>query len=188
MKIKLTDDIISRVEDFAITRIKGSENLYRYRGESNRDKMIEDVLIGTLGEWASYLYLQRCGILAPEPDMKIYEKRRKSFTADLQSDQGLFHVKSQGEKSAKRYGLSWLLQKTDKVIKEPSENEFFIFTQVSVPEVEILGIVSAKDLIDNELLDEPKVWKYRHTKRALYWENIDNSDIEKWRFKYEVES
>ncbi len=42
---------------------------------------------------------------------------------------------------------------------------------------EILGIVLASDLLDNELFEEPKVPRYRHTKHALYLDSIIEKDI-----------
>jgi len=164
--------VFERCVDFAYKRISGSKKLYEYRGESRHFKMIEDVVIGTVGEWAVYQYLIDLGYEVSEPDMKLYKKNRKSFAADLYVDDILIHVKSQGLKSIKRYGHSWLMQKYDKAVSKPDELELMAFTAVNLLtlEVEILGFCWAKDLI----FDECKVPMYRHTKVAIYLPQIQD--------------
>ncbi len=182
MKIELSTYYINKCKDFAAERMGGSADLYKYRGEQNISKMEEDIIIGTMAEWGVYKYLQSKGVAVTKPDMKIYEKRRKSFSADLINDKYRFHVKSQGIKSMKRYGASWLCQKTDRLLNNPEDDEYFVFTKVEDREVEILAIVKVKDIVENDLIGEPSVYQYRHTKRALYLDDILNSDIKLRRF------
>ena len=171
-KIKISDYIYNKVIDFAEERIEGSAALYKYRGESKIPKMKEDCEFGCLGEWGVYKFLRSKGIKVSKPDMKIYTGRRKSFDADLTTDKFKIHVKSQGENSARLYGHSWLLQRSDKVVKEPKDNEYFAFTKVTGKEVEILGFVKASDLADYDLYGECKVPFFRKTKVALYLDDI----------------
>ena len=180
--IKLSKHYVNKCTLFAEERLGASKQLYSFRGESNLDKMKEDIIVGTLGEWAAYKYLKEKGIEVSKPDMKIYENKRKSFAADLLCESYKFHVKSQSIVSANRYGYSWLCQKTDRLLNKPGDNEYFIFTGVDVPTVEILAIVKVQDIIDNKLIGTPKVWRYQHTKHALYLDDIKNSKIKLWRF------
>lgn len=171
-KIKISDYIYTKVIDFANKRIEGSAALYKYRGESKTSKMKEDCIYGCLGEWGVYKFLRSKGIEVSKPDMKIYTTRRKSYDADLKTSKSKVHVKSQGEESANKYGHSWLLQRSDKVVKEPKNNDYFAFTKVCGKEVEILGFVKASDLADFDLYGECKVPFFRKTKVALYLDDI----------------
>lgn len=176
MIVNISEEVYKKCEDFSIKRIVGSEGLYSYRGESRKEKMIEDVLVGTLGEWAVEAHLKSLGYDCSEPDMNIYDKKKKSFSADLYVDDFKIHVKSQGLKSAKRYGNSWLLQKKDSVVSCPEDRELFAFTCVE-PEnrvVDILGYCWAKDMKYGEC----KVWSYRKTKVAIYLKDVEDRLIE----------
>lgn len=174
--IKYGKRLLNKCEKFATKRITGSAHLYKYRGESRQDKMIDDIKIGCLGEWAVYKHLQQLGYDPSEPDMKIYEKRRKSFDADIYCDEIEVHVKSQGVKSAKRYGNSWLVQRSDKLVSEPKDNQIFAFTNVNLEtmKVTIIGYCWAKDMIYGEC----KVWSYQKTKKAIYIREIEDRLVE----------
>ena len=178
MIITLSQEVYDRCKQFADKRIAGSASVYAYRGESNKAKMVEDCIIGTLGEFAAFEYLKLKGILVSEPDLNIYENKKKSFAEDLHNDLVKIHVKSQSEKSFKRYGSSWLLQRRDRIVTSPTDNEYFIFTKVIGLEVEIMGVCRIKDIVDNELWGECKVFSYKHSKVALYLDDLGEIDLE----------
>ncbi len=184
MQIKIRHEQYKRAIQFANDRIDKSKALYNYRGESKVSKMIEDIVVGTVGEFAVAKYLRQQGLDCSRPDLKIYEAKRKSFEQDLlalkvlQEDpikckQFKIHVKSQSVASSKRYGNSWLLQKSDKVTKDPGNNEYYAFTEVDGLNVTILGVVKCSDVIKHGLLSECKVPWYRDTKHALYWMDFE---------------
>ena len=175
MKIKISDYIYSKCVKFAEERMGGSAELYSYRGEKNKSKMLDDIIIGCLGEWGAYKFLNDKGIKVKKPDMNIYEKKRKSFSADLFNDEYSFHVKSQSEVSRKRYGSSWLLQRSDKIISDPGDGEYFLLTSVVDKEVEILACIFIADIVNNNLWGECKVPYYRHSKVALYLDDLDGN-------------
>ena len=194
MLVKITQEQYDKARAFAEQRIGSSKGLYSYRGESKTEKMIEDIIVGTVGEFAAAKYLRSKGLSCTRPDLKIYEAKRKSFDADLFANESVdielninkefkIHVKSQSVKSSKRYGNSWLLQKSDKIVKSPSKNDLFLFTNVNGLEVEILGVVACKDIVSFNLLDECKVPYYRHSKHALYFNDIKEelSNYRLWR-------
>lgn len=172
MKIKLSKYFENVAHEFATARMQGSKKLYEYRGEMCENKMWQDIVIGVMGEFAVYQYLKSQNVITSKPDLNIYPGRRKSFDADLFNAEIDVHVKSQGVKSAERYGNSWLLQRSDKVVSDPAANEFFAFTNVDGREVEILGIVKCQDILKKGLFDECRVPRYRHTKVALYFDHI----------------
>lgn len=182
--IELTPQLIEKCQQFALDRIGLSEELYRKRGENRKSKMVEDIKVGTMAEWAVFRYLTEnmadCAEISA-PDMEIYDKKSKTFSADLVytavNQEVRFHVKSQTYKSAKAYGASWLFQKEDKLFKDPDDSEYLVFCLVEGDRVDIKAIVNVRDIIEAELLDQPKVWKYRHSKRAIYLDHVLESDI-----------
>lgn len=175
-KYKPSKYVKNRVKKFAEDRITISSNLYKWRGEQSQNKMVEDIIVGTLGEYAVQNYLSKeLGRPCTRPDLKIYDKRNKSYSADLTSGDLKIHVKSQSCKSVKRYGLSWLFQRKDKLVSEPKDNEYIAFCSVDSDtyEVTIVGFVHPAHLKELELWGECKVPMYRKTKVALYLEELD---------------
>ena len=172
MKIKLLKRDIDRCEKFAKDRMSGSKNLYRFRGELSESKMLNDIKIGAMAELAVYRYFKIKGIQSTRPDLKIYDQKDKSFNADFASEIGNIHVKSQGIESAKRYGSSWLLQKKDPLLSQEHLNDYLVFCIVDGREVTIEHICHIKDIVENNCLDEPKVWRYKETKVAIYLDHV----------------
>jgi hypothetical protein len=172
MKVKLLKRDIERCERFAEKRMNGSKDEYKARGELRESKIFQDIVTGACGEIAVYRYLKNQGIESTKPDFKIYEKRKKSFDADLISEVGNLHVKSQTLESANKYGASWLFQKWDPLLKDDHLKDYMVFCIVDDREVTIEHICHIKDIIDNDALDEPKVWRYKHTKHAIYLDHV----------------
>lgn len=163
--------------------MEGSRTCYRKRGEQSEEKIKSDILIGAMGEWGVYSYLTEKGLTVDKPDMRILAAKSKSFSADLKSESHeLFHVKTQSELSASRYGDSWLLQRSDKLLKQPSERDYVVLCSAGLDNIQILAIILMKDLVDGGMLSECKVPYYRMTKLALYLDEIKKTDIDLWRF------
>ena len=180
MEFKITQGLYEKVEKFAEARMS-SKKLYNYRGKSSDEKIKEDIIIGTLGEWAVYKILKKQGFNCTRPDMKIYETKRKSFKADLRIanlDKDI-HVKSQGTKSIRRYGHSWLLQRSDSLVKSPPLNAIMAFTAVDLESrtVQIKGFCHPRLIKKMDLFEECKVPMFRMTKVALYMESLEQFGI-----------
>ena len=177
-RITLSNHIKEKCKAFADQRIGGSENLYRQRGELNRDKMWYDIYIGTLAEFAVYKQLTKIASNVTKPDLEIYSARNKSYSADLVCDDLFVHVKSQGIKSAEAYGSSWLFSKGDKLFSEDNPEDILVFCIVHDDEtVEIKHSISAYDIVKADLLAEPKVYRYKFSKIAIYLQDIIDSEI-----------
>lgn len=179
-KYKPSKYVLKRVFDFASKRMGGSKDLYAYRGEKNLSKMEEDIIIGTLGEYAVQNYFKSKGLKCSRPDVKIYEKRRKSFDADLKAvnfynENINVHVKSQSLKSVKKYGLSWLFQRNDSLVKKPEVNDVMAFCTVDPKtfECSIVGFVHPRLVCEMNLWGECKVWQYQKTKVAIYLTDLE---------------
>lgn len=178
-KIKISKYLMKKIRQFAHERISGSKSCYTYRGETNVSKMEEDIIIGTMGEYAVYNLLKDLQLTCSKPDLKIYTGRKKSFGADLKAYSKLenfdVHVKSQSLKSEKRYGKSYLFQRSDKLVSSPQVSDVMAFCTVDVEneEVEIVGFVNSKIMADLQLYGECKVPRYRHSKVAVYLETLE---------------
>lgn len=179
MIVQISKYIFNKVLEFAQERIKGSSDLYAARGELKLNKQTEDCVVGTLGEYGVYQFLRGRNVKCSKPDLNIYCSNEKSFGADLKTDKYNIHVKSQGLKSIKRYGHSWLFQRFDSLVNNPNSYDIIAFTAVDIDnrEVEILGFCKATDLTSKNLWSECKVWSFRKTKVALYLTEILPYDI-----------
>ena len=179
MIVKIDKRIVKRIEEFADKRIEGSKSLYAHRGEARVEKIRNDIIIGAMGEFAIKKVLKDMKLKCTDPDLKIYEGRKKSFEADLFCEKKNIHVKSQSTFSAERYGYSWLCQRTDPLYKDPQENDLFAFNCVDLEkrEVTFLGFCKASDIKKYDLWKECKVPMFRRTKIALYLTDFADYDI-----------
>lgn len=178
MYLNLSKYYFDKCAKFADAQMESSKDLYIYRGEHRMSKIREDIIIGKLGEVAAYKYLKKRGYDVNKPDFSIYERANKSFAADLVTACGKsVHVKAQGFDSMMRYGASWLLQKTDSLTYLPDEEEYILMVNIRGDEANILGVVSACDMVDHELFEEPKVSRYGQTKCAIYFDSIKQAGI-----------
>ena len=166
MKVKISKYNYNKCVDFANKQLKTSSDLYAYRGESKKEKMAYDIIVGKLAELAVCKFL-KCS----KPDFTIYERRKKSYSPDLRLGNLRVHVKGQSEESIKRYGHSWLFQRADQIVRNATPYDVIVLTSVSVRklEVHILKLIRAREI---NKWGECKVPAYRHTKVALYLEEI----------------
>ena len=170
-KIQLRKRDRTTVEKFADARFGGnSDALYKKRGSFKRD----DIVVGALAELAVYRFLKEQGIKTNRPDFKIYEKGQKSFNPDLTDGTRHFHVKGQSISSAKRYGNSWLMQRSDKLTKEPTRYHYIVPTEVNLRtnEVIIFGVISFTALHHNQCFMDCKLEQFNRTKTAIYLDSL----------------
>lgn len=184
-EIQLTKRDLKKAEDFAKARESHDVSKYHSRGAFKT----VDLVTGALGELAVYKLLKDT-IKVSKPDFSLYEVRNKSFAADLQGENGeLFHCKGQTMESVNRYGASWLMQKRDKVINNPSELDYMIPCVVDLDtlKVNIYGIIKYQDILDNDLLGECKVEWLRRTKKAIYLDDLKKLNCKKrWNIEVDI--
>jgi hypothetical protein len=168
MKVKISKYNYKKCVDFANKQLKTSADLYAYRGEAKKEKMVYDIIVGKLAELGVTKYL-KCS----KPDFTIYERKKKSYSADLRLGNLRIHVKGQSEESVARYGHSWLFQRTDGIVRNATPYDVIILTEVSVRklEVRILKLIRAREITK---WGECKVPSYRHSKVALYLKEIED--------------
>jgi len=168
MKVNISKYNYKKCVDFANKQLKTSADLYAYRGEAKKEKMVYDIIVGKLAELGVTKYL-KCS----KPDFTIYERKKKSYSADLRLGNLRIHVKGQSEESVARYGHSWLFQRTDGIVRNATPYDVIILTEVSVRklEVRILKLIRAREITK---WGECKVPSYRHSKVALYLKEIED--------------
>jgi hypothetical protein len=179
--IRLEDKHLDLANEFAEARTGGGVDLYKKRGGFKK----VDIVTGALGEMAVFKLLKSVGYDTNKPDFTIHDTSKKSYSADLVSSEGLkFHVKSQNLESATRYEPSYLLQRTDPIIKNPDKNDFLVPVIVNLDtlEVEIYGTIPMEEIVKQELLGECKVEWLRKTKVAIYLKDLKSINSKKrWK-------
>ena len=190
-RIKITSRDIKKCEEFAHGQIDTSIDHYRNRKQGNRDKIIQDIITGKLGEIAAFRLLRGYGINTGQPDFEIYNKGRKSFDADLSNGQYKFHCKTQSEDSVSKYGVSWILQwggkghgHVDKLFKARTPSDYCVISAMDDNGYcNVYGIVQVELLFKNDLIRPPAVKWLEDCKRAIYFEDIKNLS---WRQRWGV--
>ncbi len=180
--MKFEKDIMDVLIQFAHDQLaSGSGALYKSRGEAVQQKVIDDIVSGKMGEYCAYMTISKYfPDVVTEPDLEIYKGRRKSFGADLSVGDIGVHVKTQSFGSIKRYGKSWLFQKSDKLVSSPSEKDIIAFVSVGEDGEAVFDFACrAVDLVS--VYGTPKVPSYANTKKALYYIDIEKSNIPVYR-------
>ena len=178
-KVQVSTYMQYKCKEFTKLRTKDSE-VYKKRGGYKE----LDILCGALGEMAVYTLLRTQDIPVNKPDLTIHEATDKSFKADLFDGTNHYHVKSQTIESVKKYGTSWLLQRTDPLLNKDLENHYLVLTVVDYKsgEVDIYGVIDINLILQKKLLGECKLEWFAKTKVAIYWSDIvDNlTELEMW--------
>lgn len=189
IQICIEDDQFLKAHNFAEKCAETCIANYRRRGQGNLNKIITDIHTGKLLELGAYKLLKKIGVPVIFPDFTIYEKKGKSWDADLVAGKMKFHCKSQTEDSVKKYGMSWILQyggagrgHTDKLFHNQDENDFLIPGYISGRSAIICGIFSIRDIMENGLIGLPKLPQLYGSKRAIYWEDLVShyTEEERW--------
>lgn len=180
IQIKIEDDQYLMAHNFAEQCVDTCIGNYKRRGQGNRAKIITDIHTGKLLELGAHKLLKTIGLDPVFPDFKIYEKKGKSWDADITAGKAQFHCKSQTEISVKKYGLSWILQyggngkgHTDKLFHNQTEHDFLIPGYIQGRSAVICGIFSIGDIMENGLIGMPKLPQLYFSKRAIYWEDLE---------------
>jgi hypothetical protein len=127
MTKKIKQDVIKLCEKFAEKCCLTNLDEYKKRNQNNLDKIKKDIAIGKIGEIGVYYILLEKGIKNINfPDFKIYKKEKKSFDSDLKVGNYNLHIKTQTKKSSLLFEESWMFQKKDPVISNPTNYDFFI--------------------------------------------------------------
>jgi hypothetical protein len=134
-------------------------NIEKYieRKQSDVKKIIADIYIGKMAEYAVWNYLQRDGKDATFPDIAIYPAKKKSYDADIK-----LHVKSCIAMGV--YPISWVFQPNDPVTINPSNKDFLALVSIEDDNSFNAYFVKAVDVL--EMYEKPK--KEGLDKKVIY--------------------
>ena len=107
---------------FARYSIDTNIDLHVARGQSDLNAIHKQMYSGKVAEFAVCRYLVSKGKEPSQPDLNIYDIENKSYDADLICGDTKIHVKS--HIVSDKYAVSWVFQKRDNLITEPSSNDF----------------------------------------------------------------
>ena len=173
--MKLSKEYYKKCRRFALDVINTNFDHYKTRSQNNKEAIIEQITYGKIAEWAAYIYVISHGAWCSAPDMEVYEKRNKSFDADLISGRYDIHVKSQTKRSMTQYGASWMFQKNDPLTINPTDRDYLFLVSTKeyiegLPiEAHIIKHMKAKDAL--QLYKSP-IKKELTTKQTLYLEDL----------------
>jgi hypothetical protein len=172
MKINVTNDTRCICRAFANNVVSTNIDRYAARNQKDISKIIDDIYIGKLAEYAAYNLLNERSIRVAEPDTEIYSARDKSFSADLCDGKNYYHVKCMKKSTAERFGLSWSFQVEDSLIKRPLEQDFIVLCEYddTLDNIDIKHIIKANKVL--QLYTHPKLMKLRGIKKVLMWEDV----------------
>lgn len=178
--IDITPEQFEACQQFALRRMPSSEQVYKARGENNPDKIVSDIVNGTVAEFAVKTYLTSKGYECTDPDLTIHDK--KSFSADLVCDNKFINVKAQTKSQAVKYSESWIFQTEDSTLTLPSERGYGFFCIVDGSRVEIKAAVYLIDILEADAISKPKVTWFAKNKSAIYLKDLINKNINIRRF------
>jgi hypothetical protein len=170
MIIRLSNEDLKKCEQFANSVLKTNQGCYGSRGQGNAVAIVRQITVGKMAELAVYHAFKRKYPSILPPDFEVYQSKDKSHSADLISTKLDGHIKSQGAEESKKYGTSWLFQKTDPLIVRPCNKDYLILCLVKYDSVDILGKIKATKVLDR--YKEPKLKHLKGNKLALYWDDI----------------
>jgi hypothetical protein len=166
---KLDDNIVKLCEHFAEKCYLTNISKYQRRNQFDPLKIKNDIFVGKMAEFAIYFIFLDRGIKDISiPDLKVYDKRFKSFDADLKTEKINLHIKTQDLQSSLKYGISWVFQKEDSLVKNPKDNDYFIGTQFDNNTFEVK--IMLPKYVKNLKFDEPRLKKLS-SKTCVYLDN-----------------
>ena len=161
-----------QIIDFAEKCYRTNKAEYKKRGQEDAQKIKQDIYYGKLAEWGVWLNYTDINQDCTKPDLAIYKGRNKSYGADMiLNNAHNLHVKSQLLKQAERFGLSWMFQKNDPLVKNPLLSDYVVLClTLNTNKVRVFEPIKAIDLLNK--YKKPKKKELQSTKLALYGKDI----------------
>jgi hypothetical protein len=110
--IHIPPEVVARAQAFA-DAVSATVN-YHDSNQTQKQKIRDDHFVSKLGEEAVRLVFEARSCTVEGPDYTIYDKKQKSWAADLKINSLDVAIKTQRRSAAKRYGLSWTFQDSPK--------------------------------------------------------------------------
>jgi len=192
MEFKISRDIFEKCTEFANKSVDSSISKYASRNQFNKNKIIEDIRNGKIGEEIAWKFLSSKFDSVSKPDYNIYSKNQKSWAADLTTNlEQSIAVKTQNLESAKAYGTSWVFQggvnnsyDTDKkIFKEKDDKHYACFVLIDLDNRigTIKAIVKVNWLHENNLFKPMKLKHLQNNKSAIYFDDLQEYKDQLWQ-------
>jgi hypothetical protein len=166
-----TEYQVKQCELFSHYSVDTSADCYKRRNQTNIEKIIKDIYYGKLAEFMVYNFLISKGKKPSVPDVTIYDKKRKSFDADIISGKNNIHVKC--HKVNNLFAISWMFQKTDPLIINGQDNDFLALVVLDEDESYMY-----LENIKNVIFGLPMKESLRKTKVCLYESSLNLANNE----------
>jgi hypothetical protein len=170
MLITLDDDIQRICSEFANKVVSTNIDKYAERNQTDIQKIINDIYVGKVAEYAVYKLLVSRGKSVKEPDVEVYSAKKKSFSADLTDGTLQFHVKCMKKEAAERYGLSWSFQMEDPLIRRPNESDVLVLCEYDNDNIDIKAFIKANKV--TSIYTKPFLKKLEYIKKVLMWDDV----------------
>jgi len=175
--IHLSAEAIERAKAFANAVTDTVD--YRDSNQMRKKKIQDDHFISKLGEEAVRMVFVARKCAVEGPDYAIYEKKQKSWVADLKINDLDVAVKTQRRSAANRYGLSWTFQdsprRRDPILSMPEAWVCFVVYEDRKPDFEcfVYPLRKVKQLI----FEPPKLHHLAGKKRTVSMETLQKHKI-----------
>jgi len=175
--VHLPPEIVGRTQAFA-DAVTDTVN-YHDSNQSVRQKIRDDHFVSKLGEEAVRLVFEMRNCIVEGPDYTIYDKKQKSWAADLIINGLEVAVKTQRRSAANRYDLSWTFQdapeRRDPILSMPEAWVCLVVFEDLKPDYEcvVYPLRKVKQLI----FEPPRLGYLVGKKQAVYLETLQKHGI-----------
>lgn len=187
-KFEINKDVFEKCTKFAADSVGTSIDKYAQRKQYNSSKIQKDIRVGKIGEVAVYNFLSEKYPDITYPDFNIYDKKDKSWDADLKIPNTNISVavKSQDAESSIAYGDSWVFQFNmgksydcdSAIFKEEDDDHYVSFVSLNTPKKtgEIRAIVKVSWLHKKNMFKPMKLKHLQGNKVAVYLEDLQKHE------------
>jgi hypothetical protein len=175
--VHLLPEAIARANAFADTVIDTVN--YRDSNQSKKQKIRDDHFVSKLGEEAVRMVFEARNCVVEGPDYTVYEKKQKSWVADLEINALDVAVKTQRRSAANRYDLSWTFQdsprRRDPILSMPEAWVCLVVYEDLKPDYECVVYPLRK--IKQLIFEAPRLSRLVGKKQAVYLETLQKHKI-----------
>ena len=175
--VQLPHDIITHAQAFADAVIETVN--YRDSNQTVKKKIRDDHFVSKLGEEAVRLVFEARACAVIGPDYEVYNRKQKSWAADLRINTLEVAVKTQRRSTAKRYDLSWTFQdspkRRDPILSMPEAWVCLVVYEDLKPDCECVVYPLRK--IKQLIFEPPRLSRMVGKKQAVYLETLQKHKI-----------
>ena len=175
--VQLPLEAVNRANAFA-DAVTDTVN-YRDSNQSKRRKIRDDHFVSKLGEEAVRIVFEARKCLVEGPDYTVYDKKQKSWVADLKVNVLDVAVKTQRRSAANRYDLSWTFQdsprRRDPILSMPEAWVCLVVYEDLKPDYECVIYPLRK--IRQLIFESPRLSRLVGKKQAVYLETLQKHKI-----------